>query len=258
MSRTLNLAEGLLSQARNRQTFGRCRDAVAILSKLLRQRELPPGVAEETHARLGELQLQRKKYAQARRHLLIALRYDGENAHYHRLLGRALAENEAHWDRAATHQRRAVELDPEDVGGLTSLGLLCIKQGRADEGVDFLKRAVELQPSDPELLARLVKGLRLSGRADEAEKELRAALFRNGRDLRFRQLWQDHQFRQLRRRQLRAQKLRQGYVDEGPVLLPFPAPAAATQPTEVRADAASMPVPRFPRLHRSHEQRHVQ
>src|SRR5438132_542193 len=146
MSRTLNLAEGLLSMGRTHQGLGRVHDALTILSRLSRLRELPPGVAEETQARLGEIQLQRKKYTRARRHLRVALRYDPANAHYHHLLARALAEHDSEkWERAADHYRRALELDPERVDCLTGLGLLCVKMGHADEGVEHLKQAVELR-----------------------------------------------------------------------------------------------------------------
>src|SRR2546423_9428139 len=86
MSRMLNLAEGLLSMGRTHQQLGRTRDALTVLSRLSRFRELPPGVAEETQARLGEIQLKRRKFRRARRHLTVALRYDPDNARYHQLL----------------------------------------------------------------------------------------------------------------------------------------------------------------------------
>src|SRR5438105_2168887 len=127
MSRMLNLAEGLLGIGRTHQQLGRVHDAFTILSRLSRFRELPQGVAEETQARLGEIQLKRKKYGRAARHLLIALRHDPDNARYHHLLAGALREQDSdQWERAAEHYRRALELDPELVESLIELGLLCV------------------------------------------------------------------------------------------------------------------------------------
>jgi tetratricopeptide (TPR) repeat protein len=109
MSRMLNLAEGLLGMGRTYQQIGRTRDAFTILSRLSRFRELPRDVAEETHARLGEIQLQRKQYPRACRHLTIALSLDPDNPRYHRLLASALRpQGEEQWERAAAHYQRAL------------------------------------------------------------------------------------------------------------------------------------------------------
>src|SRR3954447_2164718 len=83
MSRTLNLVDGLLLMGRRHQQLGRARDALTILARLASFRELPREVAEETQARLGEIQLRRRKYHRARRHLAAALHHDPENARYH-------------------------------------------------------------------------------------------------------------------------------------------------------------------------------
>ncbi len=222
MSRMLSLAEGLLGMGRTHQQLGRVHDAFSILSRLSRFRELPREVAEETQARLGEIQIKRKKYSRACRHLATALQHDPDNAHYHHLLAGATREQDPEqWERAAEHYRRAIELDPERVESLIELGLLCVRNGQADEGVTHLKRAVELKPDDAEVLGKLVKGLRLAGRADDARGALQAALFRNGRDRRFQQLWDDYQFRMLRREQYRQLEKARSASVPGPVLLPF-------------------------------------
>src|SRR5688572_29766958 len=79
MGKMLNLAEGLLWKIRSLQHLGRCNDALSLLTRLSRLRELPRAVAEETQARLGEVQLQRKQFRRAHRHLTLALRYDPDN-----------------------------------------------------------------------------------------------------------------------------------------------------------------------------------
>src|SRR5690348_7454372 len=114
MSRTLNLFDALLMMGRKHQELGRVHDALAVLRRLAGCRELPPAVAEETQVRLAELQLRRRKYQRARRHLAAALRYDPANARYHHLLATALRQqDEDHWDKAAEHYRRSLELDPQ-------------------------------------------------------------------------------------------------------------------------------------------------
>lgn len=222
MSRMLNLAEGLLGMGRTRHQLGRLRDAFAILSRLSRFRDLPKDIAEETQARLGEIHLQRKNYARAQRHLAIAIKHDPDNTRYHLLLARALREqDDSQWDQSAEQYRKGLDNDPENVECLTELGLLCIRMGKPDEGLNHLRRAVELKPSDAEILGKLVKGLRLAGRAEEARGEIRGAMFRNPRDRRIQQLWSSFQFRMLRREQ--RHRLNQGQPTPctGPILLPF-------------------------------------
>ncbi len=221
MSRTLNLVDGLLLMGRRHQELGRAGEALRVLARLASFRELPPGVAEEAQARLGEIQLKRRKYRRARRHFAVALRHDPDNARYHHLMATALREqDEEHWDRAAAHYRRSLELNPDQVDCLAEFGLFAVRLGHADEGVGRLRRAIELKPDDPELAGKLAEGLRLACRPDEARAELRAALFRNPRDRRFRRLWADFQFHQLRREQREACARKAG-LDDGPVLLPF-------------------------------------
>jgi tetratricopeptide (TPR) repeat protein len=258
MSRTLNLVDGLLLMGRRHQQFGRARAALTVLARLAGFRELPRAVAEETQARLGEIQLRRRKFRRARRHLAAALRYDPDNARYHYFLGAALRQqDEGQWERAAGHYRRSLELDPDRVECLTEFGLLAVRLGHADEGLRHLHRATELRPGDPDILAKQAEGLRLAGRPGEARAALWAGLFRNPRDRRFRQLWADFQFRQLRREQ-RQRRAREG-TDDGPVLLPFtPARAESAKALVLRHDGpATIPSPHDTRAGRLPDRRHV-
>jgi Tfp pilus assembly protein PilF len=247
---------------RRHQQLGRVHDALTILARLASFRELPHEVAEETQVRLGEIQLHRHKYRRARRHLAVALRYDSENARYHYLMASALRGlGEDQWDRAAVHYRRSLELDAEQDDCVTEFGVFAVRLGYADEGLNWLRQAVERKPSDPDVLGKLIEGLRLAGRSDECRAELRAALFRNPRDRRFRQLWANYQFRQLHQEQRERQSLHG--ADEGPVLLPFvprqrPA-VAGGQSQVVRQDGPStLPPPHAPQPARMPDKRHVQ
>ena len=224
MSRTLNLVDALLMMARKHQELGRVHDALAVLVRLAGFRELPREVAEETQVRLAELHMRRRKYRRARRHLTIALRYDPANARYHYLMASVLRQqDEEHWDKAAEHYRRSLELDAQQPACLAEFGLFAVRLGHADEGLKSLRQALALKGDEPELLGKLAEALRLAGRPEEARSELRAALFRNPRDRRYRRLWADYQFRQLRRQQQARQAHRRDA--EGPVLLPFVASA---------------------------------
>src|SRR4051794_8404098 len=263
MSRTLNLVDGLLLMGRRHQQLGRVGDALTILARLASFRELPREVAEETQVRLAEIQLRRCKYRRARRHLAVALRYDPDNARYHYLMAttlRGLGEDQ--WDRAAVHYRRALELDAEQDDCMTEFGLFAVRLGYADEGLRWLRQAVERKPGDPDVLGKLIEGLRLAGRGDECRAELRAALFRNPRDRRFRQLWTDYQFRQLYQEQHELRRSRAG-ADDGPVLLPFvprERPVSADgQAQVVRQDGPStLPPPHGARPAPVPDKRHVQ
>jgi len=231
MSRTLNLVENLLTLGRDRQNVGRLADAFTIYARLARFRDLPADVAKETQVRLAEIQIHRRKYERARRHLAIALTFQPDSAYFHRLLGDTLsAQGEANWERAAEHYRRALALDPEQVECLTAWGLLAIRMGLAEEGLDCLRKAVQLREDDPQVLGQLVKGLRQVGQIDEARAQLRAAMFRRPRDRRFRKLYTDFQFQQLRAEQRQA-RWKNARDEEGPVLLSFTEAAATRQTT---------------------------
>jgi Tfp pilus assembly protein PilF len=262
MSMKLNLVDRLLALGRNFQKQGRNYDARQILSRLSHLGELPAGVAEETQARLAEIHLKDNSFRRARKHLAAALSHRPDNARYHYLLANAL-ENDIRGNsqRAADHYRRSLALDPKQPRCLGEFGLMALRLGQTEEGLDALRKAVELAPDEPETVGNLVEGLRREGLVDEARRVLRAALFRNPRDGRFRRLIQDFEFHQLRQRQETARHTGgPGEVDDdGPVLLPFngPAPegAQAVRRKIIRCDAAA---PYFSRHERRSDHKRAQ
>ncbi len=266
MDTTLNLVELLLVQGRRCQEQGRFREARQVFRSLAGFRELPAPVAEEIQARLAEVQLKQRKYQRARRHLTAALVYDPLNARYNHLMGAAFATGEgSDLGRAIEHYRNALAKEPEQVECLCECGILEVREGHTEQGLGRLRKAVELAPEDAGVLARLMKGLRLAGRGDEARRELQAALFRNPRNARFRKLWNEYQFKQLRRRQEQDRRSRQTMrmQCEGPTLLPFvrPAdlPAESETRTTVRADGPeTMAAPHRLRLLTRPDQTNVQ
>jgi tetratricopeptide (TPR) repeat protein len=265
MDTTLNLVEHLLAMGRKYHDLGRTQDALRVLTRLTGFRDLPGAVAEEAVVRLAEIQLKWRKYKRARRHLTAALRHQPAEGRYHYLMGTAcLAEGRGDLERASDHFRRALELEPTLVKCLLDYGLLAIRLGRTDEGIARLRQAAELSPDDPVVIARLAKGLRQTGRSDDARAVLRAALFRNPRQPRFRRLWQEFQFQQLRQEQERQRLDREGLADNAdePVLLPFvrlvtgePAPELADG---VRTDGPATLSGPHRWAGRPSDQRHVQ
>ncbi len=264
MSRTLNLVARLLARGRRLHELGREHDAFTILRHLAGFRELPAAVAEETQARLADIQMRRHRYVSACRHLATALVYRPDSASYHYQLATALdTEGRGDLQRAAEHYRQALRLDPQQPRYRSDFGLLALRRGQTEEGLEALRQAAELAPNDPVVVGKLLDGLWQAGQAEEAWQALRAARFRNPRDGRFCKLWSDFQFRQLREQQQAAQRTGSGDGDPGPVLLPFlrpvPRPPAAPVIRKIiRHDGPTpLPPPHIPRPAQRSDQKHA-
>ena len=260
---TLNLVEHLSAAAARCQEQGRLQEAVRLLTQLAGFRELPADVAELTQARLAELQLKRRKFKRASRHLAAALQHAPDEARYHYHMATALAhDSDGDLERAAEHYRRSLELDPEPVKCQVEYGLLQVRLGQTEEGLDRLRRGVEQAPANVDAVAKLAKGLRLAGRTEEAVAALRSALFRNPRVPRFRKLWNEFHFTQLRQKQ-EGDRVRRAAArrQEAPVILPFVRPLAepSTPNDAPRSDEpATVSPPHRLRLAPRTDQRHVQ
>jgi Flp pilus assembly protein TadD len=255
MSTTLNLVDRLLKRGRSLQALGRSHDALQALQRLTHFQEVPSEVAEETQVRLAELQLQRRQFVLARRHLTAVLRHHPDNGHAHFLLATALeTDDKADPRRALAHYRRCLELDGEQADCLCACGLLALRLGQRGDGLAHLRRAIEQAPDDAETLSEVVTGLCLANEADEARRLLLAARFRNPHDARFVQLWNDFQFQRLRKQQEIAASRRKAEGDEaGAIVLPFAQPEGPRQGRKkVRRDApAPLPGPHLPPVGRA-------
>jgi Flp pilus assembly protein TadD len=244
MMETINLFDQLLDQARRYQQTGQCRAAIDVLSRLTHYSTLPADLTGEVHALLGELLLKRRRLAQARKHLRLALRHQGSNARLYFLLGLAREQSPA---RAVQAFERSLALRPHQVRCRAELGLKLIDLGRTDEGIDHLQQAVRQAPTEAVIVGRLVKGLCRTGRFDEAVAAVRDALFLAPRCPKMRKLRADLQLVRLQRRQT-MDDLRS--CSNGPVLLPFLRPVSDddTMEGERRDDASSLPGPHLVRL----------
>ncbi len=240
MSKTLNLVTHLLDRSRYLRDVGRDHDANQLLSRLSRFQELPRAVAEETCTHLAESYLEQHKYRKAHRLLTAALAQAPNNARHHYLLARTFSEaDDGKTERALEHFRKSLELNPDQSDCLSDCGLVCIQVGQIDEGLGYLRRAVELSPHDPQTVENLAEGLEQVERFDEAQQIIQAALFRNSRDVRFRRLWEDHQFQRLYREQTACKTHEAWDAERGPAVLPFIRPALKI----VRHDAAAQHAP---------------
>jgi tetratricopeptide (TPR) repeat protein len=267
MQPTLNLFDHLLERGRRMQQLGRLSEALHTLTRLSRFPDLPADVSEETHVRLARLCLERRRYARARRHLGIALRLRPQSARYHYLMAVACrADDRGDLPRALTHYRRAIELAPDQPRNRSEYGLLCLRLGQTEEGIDQLRQAAEQAPGHANTIDRLVRGLCQAGRCEEARTELQMALFRNPGSVTLRRLWADFQFRQVRRAQEVA-ALDESPSDEGPCLLPFVRPGQECEPpgaaeaeatdTQRTDEPEHLAGPTRPRLLRRPDQRRV-
>ena len=84
-----------------------------------------------------------------------------------------------------------------------------------------LRKAHRLVPNDPEVLSLVIRGLCGEGCEEEARQLLKAALFRNPRDFRFRGLWNRFQFDLLFERQQKRQAPKKEVKVVKTLILPF-------------------------------------
>jgi tetratricopeptide (TPR) repeat protein len=236
---TLNLVDHLLARGRQLQHLGRAHDALQLLKRLNAFRELTPAVCEETMARLAELLLKSGRFLKARKHLKALLVQCPESAKYHRMMAESLDGDErADPAQAATHYRRSLEIEPDQAVVRADHGLLLLRLGQQEEGLQQLRQAAEASPDCPEVIGKLVEGLRQEGALDEARRVLRAARFRNPRHAAFAKMWSDFNFQLIREEQESSRAVPMPAERPSPWVLAF-----AVNGKRVRRDAAEQPQP---------------
>jgi tetratricopeptide (TPR) repeat protein len=250
MSRKLNLVDHLLARGRRMHALGQLRTATRTLRKLAAFESLPASRLEEVHAELAQLRIAQQQFAKARRHLGILLtRNPGEATYHHQMALAHDLDKEANPATALSHYRWSLEIDPRQPQVLCNFGLLAIALvDDEEEGIAALRRAAELAPDDLEILGKVTEGLCQADLEQEAAQILRAALFRNSKDKRFRQLWLRFQFQRIHREQ-EAERRRLNTADnERPMILSFPADrtrslSPAVHRKRSRQDSSSTPPP---------------
>jgi tetratricopeptide (TPR) repeat protein len=195
MSKTLNLVDILLTTGKHLFTMGRSHEALQPLTKLAGFRKLPDHVNEQLQALLAEIYLEKGEYKKARRHLTAAIAANPLEANYQFLMAIALVEDEgADFARAEAHFARAVEFDPDEAAYWLDYGSYLFKICKNKDGLRAIRKAYALDVKNIAIVSQVAEVLRREGFYEEATTKLRAALFENSGDQRFRQLWQQHQF----------------------------------------------------------------
>ena len=129
----------------------------------------------ETHAGLGNLQLDAGQTEQAIAHFQRALEFSPNNASTHNDLGIALFRI-GRVDKAIIQFRKAVALEPTAPEGHNNLGNALVRKGSTDEAIIEIRKAVEIQPDDATAQNILAKLLLHQGQPDEAMDHLRRAV----------------------------------------------------------------------------------
>jgi tetratricopeptide (TPR) repeat protein len=244
---TLNFVEHLLAHGRQLHRLGQAPQATRVLQRVISLRDLPADVVEETHRELGELHLEQGKYRLARRALAAALAQQPDEPHYHFLMGVAVLDDpKGQPRRALAHLRTALRLDPDNAEYNLEFALLALSMEKSRAALTALRRAAKLAPDNPEVLGRVADGLRSAGRHDEARSLLRAALFRQPRDRRFRELWARHQFELLHAAQQR-EVTTWTLAAQKPVILKFTRPRKTVKVGEqtIRTDGPETTGPKL-------------
>jgi len=79
-------------------------------------------------------------------------------------------------DEAERLYRAALQLDPDHIGSLHNLGILCFQRGQYDEAVALTQEVVRLRPDLPVAFNTLAVALMQLGRFEEAESSSRKAI----------------------------------------------------------------------------------
>ncbi len=76
--------------------------------------------------------------------------------------------SEEAYERALTHARKGVRINPASHSNYLTLGEVCLANGLTDQAVEAIGHGVEINPNDTEGLAMLTHGLCMQGKPDEA------------------------------------------------------------------------------------------
>ena len=147
-------------QARKPQTPVRPEKAAANDQPALKEPEKPARTFDAKQmARLhygnGQKYYNQDRYHEAIAELQDAVRLDGANPRYHRLLGHALAKNPRWRHRAEEHFLKVLETEPFDTGTMLALGELYEKDGMDTRAHKMYEEALGMDPGNSRALEKL-------------------------------------------------------------------------------------------------------
>lgn len=139
--------------------------AFELLSKALEREPDQPDLLYD-HAMLAE-RIQRFDVLEGNLNRLISL--DPENAHAYNALGYTYADRNIRLEEARRLILKAIELAPDDVFVIDSMGWVLYRMGDHEGALRHLERAYAIR-RDPEIAAHLGEVLWMSGRRDDARR----------------------------------------------------------------------------------------
>jgi hypothetical protein len=170
------------------------------------------------------LELDRERYAAARRHLRAAAALEPNHAATHYRLGLA-HERDPHGDdrRAAVRFRKASVLEPANPLYRAAFGRAVVRCDRLKAGVRALLAAAAAAPGDVPVLRVVVGGLLEAGKPNAARRVVARARFLCPESRELSGIWERVRFENARRRQQNERSKQDApFATEGEfVLLPF-------------------------------------
>lgn len=127
------------------------------------------------HQMLGEIEMTRGRFAEARKHLDAALAEHPDSAAAHLSLGELLA-NQGLFADAAERFTNAIKVEPESAPAHYNLAVMLAAQDKTPEALAEYRTALELDPSDPETHNNLGHLLLEQGETGDAETHFRKAI----------------------------------------------------------------------------------
>ncbi|HOX89632.1 MAG TPA: PEP-CTERM system TPR-repeat protein PrsT [Burkholderiaceae bacterium] len=132
------------------------------------QAEQPKDVGLRLYLADGEMQARNLKGAAAQYQAVLAVQPDNVVA----LNNLAWVAGELGDPKAIGYAERALQIAPDSGAVLDTYGVLLVRKGDVDKGVEMLGRAVRLAPNRPEIRLNYAKALIKQGRKADARKEL--------------------------------------------------------------------------------------
>ena len=247
MSHTRPLAEHLLARARLMARVGRPADARRLLRRLLATSDLSTRARSDVFRQLAGIALAAGNFRRARRLMAAAIRLRRHADELYVEFARVVSADPDGDPRLAVKAlRRAVGIDPFEVGSWAALGTAAGRAGEADLARKAFHRAARLRPDAAATLNEIVDGFVELGLGAEARSVLIAARFRSPSDAGVLAAWNRFRFLLAQRRQ------RQAASDEA-TILPFmgqgrqPTAMPGT-PVVLRADRQSASTPHLLRM----------
>jgi tetratricopeptide (TPR) repeat protein len=244
MDGAVNMMDRLAQNARRCVERNLTTEARRLLEKLLTYPDLPIHHRIDAHRSLAQIDLDAERYNQARRHLSMALILQPRSAEAHYELALAIdADPRANVKRAYVLLKRAVGLVDTDPAFWAALGGVAMQLNKDVAARKAYRRCLECEPTDVATIREAIEALELLGRVRFAERHLRLAHFRLGRNPEMAQLVRDWKLRRLEAED-------EAWKTMTPMVLPFREPALVeagdgddSEPVIYRLDRSSRPTP---------------